>query len=87
MNGNYLNKLLQLNAEHALYREDGKWYHNLKKFPGVLFDKHGYIVFKTKDEYIDHPELQIKKDLHIKGGIETLFGYINFSELQKKFIN
>ena len=32
----------------ALYREDGKWYHHLKKFPGALFDFNGYIVFATR---------------------------------------
>ncbi len=87
MNGSLLNKILQLECKHALYCEDGKWYHNLKEFPGVLFDKHGYIIFQTKDKYTNHPDLQIKKDLHIKDGIESLSDYIKFYEFQEKIIN
>src|SRR5690606_249567 len=87
MNGNLLNKLLQLECEHALYREDGKWYHNLNALPGVLFDKSGYIIFQSKNEYFNHPELQIKKDLHIKDGIDSLFGYNYFTKYQKKIID
>lgn len=56
MNGRYLNKLLGINAVHALYRADGKWYHHLKRFPGVLFDDEGYIVFPTEASYINHPK-------------------------------
>lgn len=40
--GKQLQKKYGINAEHALYREDGKWYHHFKKFPGVLFDAQGY---------------------------------------------
>lgn len=87
MNGNLLNKLLRLECKHALYREDGKWYHNLKAFPGVLFDKYGYIIFQAKNEYFNHPELQIKKDLHIKDGIDSLLGYNHFTKYQKKIID
>lgn len=42
INGNFLNKLLDFGAKHTLYRIDGTWYHHLKKFPGILFDKETY---------------------------------------------
>jgi len=43
-----LNHKWGVNAKHALYRDDGRWYHVLEKFPGALFDSHGYVFFKPK---------------------------------------
>ena len=43
--GRALNKEWGVNALHSLFREDGTWYHLLKRFPGALFDAHGYISF------------------------------------------
>ena len=86
MNGSYLNKLLKIEAEHALYREDGKWYHNLKKFPGVLFDSHGYVLFKSENVYLNHSSLQHKKDLHVMGGISSLNEYRLFNEFERVLI-
>jgi len=79
MIGKSLSKALCLYAEHALYREDGKWYHNLKKFPGILFDFHGYVVFETQEIYLSNPALKIRKDLNVINGIATLANYIKFS--------
>ncbi|WP_443945757.1 HNH endonuclease [Pedobacter sp. AW1-32] len=87
MKGSYLNKILSINAKHALYREDGKWYHNLTKFPGVLFDKNGYIIFNNEESYINNPKLQVKKDLHITDGIESLANYVKFSKRERELIN
>lgn len=86
MNGRYLNKLLGINAVHALYRADGKWYHNLKRFPGVLFDDDGYIIFPTEASYINYPKLQRKNDLHVTDGISGLDGYIRFTQEQRLFM-
>lgn len=87
MKGNYLNRILSIDVKHALYREDGKWYHNITKFPCVLFDKNGYIIFDNEVDYSNNPNLQIKKSLHIKDGIESLVGYITFTEREKELIN
>ncbi|WP_286760613.1 HNH endonuclease [Salegentibacter sp. UBA1130] len=87
MTGKSLSNLLKIEAFHALYRKDGKWYHNLKKFPGVLFDLKGYIIFKTKEDYITNPYLKITKDLHIKNGISSLAGYQYFTPHQIELIN
>lgn len=87
MTGSYLNKILSINAKHALYREDGKWYHNLIRFPGVLFDKNGYVIFNNEEDYIKSPNLQIKKDLHITDGIESLANYLKFTKREKELIN
>lgn len=86
MKGQYLNKLLGINVVHALYRADGKWYHNLKRFPGVLFDDEGYIVFPTEASYINHPKLQRKSDLHVTDGISGLDGYMRFTQEQRLLI-
>lgn len=86
MTGKVLIKILDLEAKQALYREDGKWYHNLTRFPGVLFDKEGYVIFSNKIEYCANTNLQIKKDLHVINGISSLDNYIHFSLLDKLYI-
>jgi 5-methylcytosine-specific restriction protein A len=76
-------KLLDLwgvEASHALYRQDGKWYHNLKAFPGVLFDETGYLVFNTKEEYDSNPYLNRKKLLTVSIGISNIPGYVRVIE-------
>lgn len=74
--GKFLNEKWSVNALHALYREDGKWYHHLKLFPGALFDKNGYIVFKTESDYISCSNLNHRIDLHCPSGIASIPGYI-----------
>lgn len=86
MKGDYLNKILKLEAKHALYHESGKWYHNLNKFPGVLFDKNGYIEFNSEEAYSNHQSLQSNKDLFIKDGIESLKEYRKFTEFELQLI-
>ena len=87
MTGKDLIKILDIEAKQALYREDGKWYHNLTKFPGVLFDKGGYVIFSNKEEYHANSNLQIKQDLHIKNGLSSLVEYIHFNELKIRYNN
>lgn len=86
MTGKVLIKILDIEAKQALYREDGKWYHNLTNFPGVLFDKGGYVVFPNKEEYHANSNLQIRQDLHIKNGLSSLVEYIHFNNLDKLYI-
>jgi glycosidase len=56
--GRVLNKLWRVDAAHALYLEDGKWYHHLERFPGALFDFNGYVLFRTREDYLNSPYLQ-----------------------------
>jgi 5-methylcytosine-specific restriction protein A len=86
MDGRTLNRILNLGAEHALYREDGGWYHHLEIFPGVLFDKNGYVFFATQAEYLSHPRLSHAQDLHITHGLNSLKEYVLFSKEQKRQI-
>jgi 5-methylcytosine-specific restriction protein A len=79
ISGKKLNKLWNINAQHALYREDGKWYHHLKKFPGALCDTNGYVIFHDKNEYLNSKYLQHGHDLHVSIGISSIPGYIKKS--------
>lgn len=86
MNGKLLNEVLNIKAKHALYREDGAWYHHLKDFPGVLFDRNGYLLFNSQSDYLNHPSLQHAQDLHIVNGIAALKEYVAFSEEDRQKI-
>jgi 5-methylcytosine-specific restriction protein A len=86
MDGRTLNRLLNLNASHALYREDGGWYHHLEEFPGVLFDKNGYVLFNEKSDYVNHPHLIHDQDLHTRSGISSMQEYVMFTNEQRRNI-
>jgi hypothetical protein len=74
--GRFLNEQWGVRAKHALYRENGTWYHNLTNFPGALFDANGYILFNTEEEYRNCRYLQIGKQLSVPGGISSMPDYI-----------
>jgi len=66
-----------------LYSKTGDWYHSLNAFPGVLFDKAGFIKFETKEQYEGCIGLKINP-LTSKGsglcnvkkpGISSIHGY------------
>lgn len=86
MNGKILNKKWNVNANYALYRKTGDWYHQLNKFPGAYFDKKGYILFKTKKEYRECPYLQIRQDVHIPKSISAIPGYVQIVINGKEYI-
>jgi hypothetical protein len=73
--GKLLNELWNVGAAHALYHHEGNYYHNLQAFPGALFDPNGYIVFKNQHDYNTCQYLDIKQELHVKGGISFIPGY------------
>jgi hypothetical protein len=76
-----------LDAEHCLYRADGKWYHVLKQFPGILFDGNGFIRFSNHKEFSDCAEMRIYPDTDqvvAPEGISNIPGYIGFDSLQAK---
>lgn len=74
--GALLNHLWDVRAAHALYIHDGHWYHQLKSFPGALFDRHGYVRFETEAEYRSCPYLQIGKQISVPKRISSIPGYI-----------
>src|SRR2546422_7171353 len=78
--GRQLNAKHKLGAQHALYRRDGRWFHHLKQFPGVLLDENGFVLFQTEQEYKNQPGLQHAQDLHVPDGIASLPSYSRFPE-------
>jgi hypothetical protein len=77
--GSTLNKEWAVGAQHALYHEDGTWYHVLKRFPGALIDTHGYVLFGSEEEYKNCPDISIGKEknwTHVPAGIASLPGYV-----------
>lgn len=84
MTGKELNRKWKVNAKHALYREDGGWYHQLTDFPGALFDKSGYIIFETEEEFRNCPYLRIGQDVNVPDGIAHIPGYVLFTSDQNR---
>ena len=59
------------------YIHDGRWYHPLKRFPGALFDRNGYILFETETDFRNCPHFSIGKDVSVpKPGISAVPGYV-----------
>src|SRR5262245_8330864 len=76
--GQYLNKAWNIGARHALYRENGTWYHKLTSFPGALIDANGYILFPTEQDYLECEHLQIgrmKNWIVTRNGLAEIPGY------------
>ncbi len=68
-------------VQHALYGELGVWYHHLRSFPAAFFDKNGYIVFQTKEDYENCPYLQLGQDVNItENGISSIPGYVLYKD-------
>jgi hypothetical protein len=78
-----LNKPISTGAIHSLYSKDGKWYHHLTDFPGVLFDVNGFVVFKSKSDYSNSPYLQHGKHLNVPDRISSIPGYQKFTTEEK----
>jgi 5-methylcytosine-specific restriction enzyme A len=64
-----------VNALHALYRENGTWYHLLERFPGALFDANGYILFDREEDYKNCSGVHLGKETTVPKGIASLRGY------------
>ncbi|MEP6959063.1 MAG: hypothetical protein ABI980_10080 [Nitrospirota bacterium] len=76
LSGQQLNEEWDVGAHHALFSRDGKWYENLERFPGALFNQEGYILFKTEKEYRDCAFLRVGQKTNVSTGISSIPGYI-----------
>lgn len=47
-----------------------------------MFDKNGFVVFENRENYLAHPLLQHRNDLHIIGGISSMSEYLYFTDEQ-----
>lgn len=77
--GQELNEKWGVGAKHALYRKNGTWYHLLERFPGALFDAHGYVIFRSAAEIRKCPGIALGARanwLNVPRGIATLPGYV-----------
>jgi HNH endonuclease len=69
-----------IEVHQARYREDGRWYHHLTRFPAAFIDKDGYIIFETKQDYESCKHLDLQQDVNVpsKKGIKVIPGYVRF---------
>lgn len=74
--GKALNREWKVGARHALFHKDGTWYQNLTRFPGALFDPHGYVLFRTDEEYRRCPYLSIGAKTNVRPHISAIPGYV-----------
>ena len=74
--GRAFNKKWKVGAKHALYRQDGKFYMQLMRFPGALFDENGYVLFNTEKEYLNCQSIKIGARVNVEGGISNLPNYV-----------
>ena len=87
MTGKELNRKWQVGAQHALYNSAGTWYHPLTAFPGALFDSNGYVMFQSKEDYLNCPSLKFTKDVHTLNGLSAIPGYVSFSSIQQTSVS
>lgn len=76
-----------LDAEHCLYRADGKWYHVLKQFPGILFDRNGFVRFSNHEEFSTCAALKVYAETDqvvVPEGISKIPGYTSFDSLRQQ---
>ena len=74
--GKELSRIFHIEGEQSLYSDTGTFYGNLTKFPGVLWDRHGYVKILTESDYRRSPYLRIGKRLNVpNGGISSIPGY------------
>src|SRR5262249_42343733 len=89
--GKRLNSVYRVGAAHALFREDGTFYMQLELFPGVFFDKSGFVLFNTKEEFDDAvnaghlrlsgpAEADKKMQIHVPAGIAAIPSYVLYAD-------
>jgi 5-methylcytosine-specific restriction protein A len=76
LTGRQLNQEWQVGARHALYHHEGHWFHQLRRFPGALFDFNGYVLFRTEEEFRRCPDLNITQDVYVPKGISSMRAYV-----------
>ncbi len=73
-----LNNAWRVGARDYRFRETGDWYLPLVLFPAAYFDRNGYVLFRTKEDYhsIKRKYAHGRKQVSLPGGIATLPGYV-----------
>lgn len=90
VSGKALVKQHGIDADHALYRATGDWYHVLKAFPGTLLDANGFLRFASQVEYdafvSQGRERGVSQNLEtntliVREGISKHTGYVRYLEV------
>lgn len=76
LSGRVLNARWNVGARHALYHREGRWYNNLMRFPGALFDPNGYVFFQTDSDYRNNRHLRITQETNVPNGISSMPTYV-----------
>lgn len=77
-----LNRDWGVGAKQARYRDTGDFYATLARFPAALFDRNGFLLFKTEEEYRSCSHIQFyPKLINIRNGICTVPGYVTVAKL------
>ncbi len=76
LTGRRLNDEWEVGARHALYHHEGRWYHQLRRFPGALFDYSGYVLFNSREDFTKCPHLAITQDVYVPKAIQNIPGYV-----------
>jgi hypothetical protein len=89
--GKRLNTVYQIGAAHALFREDGSFYMQLDRFPAVLMDKSGFVLFHREidlEAAVEKGHVRLsgpveadgKMRLSVPNGIASMPGYVLFAD-------
>lgn len=75
LSGKRLNQLWHVGARHALYHREGRWFNNLRRFPGALFDPNGYVLFETEQAYKTSQYVRVTQETNVRDGISAMPNY------------
>ncbi|MGX9148131.1 hypothetical protein [Mesorhizobium sp. 128a] len=78
--GKRLNEQWHIGAAYALYHRHGTWFNVLEKFPSALCDPNGYVLFSSRPEHENAPDLNVAQQTNVPGGIHRLSGYVRMAE-------
>ena len=75
-----LNREWKVGARHGAYHVDGTFFEHLQRFPGALFDAHGYVLFLTQETYENYSQLHLGQKINVPNGISNLPGYVRVKD-------
>lgn len=73
--GRELNERWGVGARQSRYHMEGTFFEILTKFPGALFDLHGYILFPREEDYLNCEGVFVTQKTNVPNGISKLPGY------------
>jgi 5-methylcytosine-specific restriction protein A len=74
--GRALQREWNIPAKHVLYHHEGTWFHLLEQFPGALCDPYGYVIFSTRKDFVNCPQLRVAAHTKAPGGIQAIPSYV-----------